>query len=1167
MKKQFGKLLSGLKNSQRMRKARLRKLRMESLEGRRLLAADLGVDPTPFHNPLIAEDVNYDFNISPLDALLVINELNAEGSRGLESGPVDPQGKSFIDVSGDGELSPLDALMIVNRLNGEGETDPLVTYTAEVTDLSGAPITQAVVGQSFRLNVFVTDTRPTGPTGVFQNAIDVGVQGHDLITFPTGGGTFVSNLTFGDTYKNGPRAFAGAAGNEAEDFFNEVTSFATATTPPDPAGGTYLFFSADIQADSEGTVNFLLNQHENEPTSQVNVFDATQTLPDNGRIDPSMIMYGTDSVTIITDPTAPVAMNDAVSTPEDTDLLLVGGTVDLTANDAVETGRTLSVVSIATIAGTTQGTVSSNTYTPPANFFGSDTLTYTVEDSTGLRSSATITIDVTPVNDMPTAVDDSTNVFEASTNNSITILLDNDSAGPLETADSLKIVATGTPDSGGTVTIAADGLSVVYTPNSTFLGTETFTYTIEDTGGLQDTATVTVDVDPEILPSARVDRITVAEDSTNNTISILANDLVNVGATKVLVGLGTAPSNGTATIDDGGTTDTSDDTILYTPNANFFGTDTFTYTLNDTAVGSADSVGTVSITVTDVNDPVALSDDTASTAEDTAATIAISSLLQNDSPGAGEDGKQTLSLTSVNQLDSNGTVVIDGTNVVFTPAADFNGTALFSYTAADNGSPSDSASATVTVTVSAVNDPPTATGDTASATEDTTAMIQASSLLANDSAGPANESTQTLTVTDVSSTSTQGGTVSLSGTTISYSPAADFNGADTFTYTLSDGEGGTDTGTVTVNVAAVNDAPIAGSDSVRAFKDNAAIIQVADLLANDSPGPANESGQMLSIASVSANNDTNGTVVLNTDGTITYTPSAGYTGSASFSYVLQDNGGGSTDTATGTVTISVEEFQPSVIAGTVWVDENNDGLIDNTGPRVERRLGGVEVTISGTSLGQTITPLTMLTLSDGSYSFENLGPGQYMVSYVSLPFMLDGQDVPGQLGDSDSVNNQFTIDIVQPGGANATDYNFGLLGIEPSKARILDQYASRYAAGRPVSAYSGAYFGLGSDNSLHWGAMLDGYSDIEFSEAVLSDDGKELLFTTVDSSRTIRTAKLGRGEFFTMKDDSGNALVRVLGDSSSLNWQVVSRGTPAIVSANKYLDAVDNVFDQEGWGT
>ncbi|MEM7313045.1 MAG: Ig-like domain-containing protein, partial [Planctomycetota bacterium] len=126
--------------------------------------------------------------------------------------------------------------------------------------------------------------------------------------------------------------------------------------------------------------------------------------------------------------------------------------------------------------------------------------------------------------------------------------------------------------------------------------------------------------------------------------------------------------------------------------------------------------------------------DTADGTEDNAVTIAISSLLSNDSPGAGEDASaqipQTLTLTSVAALDSSqGSVAISGSNVVYTPAQDFNGDFAFTYTAEDNGTPVLSGTATVTVTMAPVNDAPIAGSDTATGTEDQTSTIEVATLL------------------------------------------------------------------------------------------------------------------------------------------------------------------------------------------------------------------------------------------------------------------------------------------------------------------------------------------------------------------------------------------------------------------------------------------------------
>ena len=713
------------------------------------------------------------------------------------------------------------------------------------------------------------------------------------------------------------------------------------------------FFSANFVALKAGTISFAPNASETAGAETL-VYGDTLAIPT------ANIMYSTAvPLLIVADATAPVAVNDTVSTAEDTAIILAGAgataSPPLIQNDTVTAPRTLTVTAVTAIAGTTVGTVNGFTYTPPANFNGQDRVTYTVTDSNGLTSTATVTINVTAVNDAPVAVNDGPLTIQGdSVDNPLTVLA-NDNAGPGET-DALTITAVGATSNGGTVTRTNNNTSLLYTPAPGYDGPDSFTYTISD-GGLTSTATVTITVEPGVRPFARRDTATIAEISAGGsgsvTVDVLDNDAVNPGAgvEAVLVSF-TQPANGTVTLNNNGTpADATDDQLVYVPNFEFNGTDTFTYVMNDTAATGANSTGTVTVTVTDVNDaPTAANDDVTGT-EDTPVTIAISTLLTNDSPGLGETTTQTLSITSV--ATTNGTVAIVGTNVVFTPAADRNGPLTFTYVATDTGSPALTATGTVTVSLAAVNDAPITVADSVSTNEDTALTITAASLAANDSPGPAtatDESGQALTVTAVTKSPTMQGTVTLTAGNVVYTPVANFNGTETFTYTVQDGGGATATGTVTVTVNAINDAPIPGVDAVTAFKGVPLQIAVADLLANDAAGPANESGQTpLTITAVS--NAVNGTVSLNTTtGIITFTPSTDFSGAASFQYTVRDSGptgGTNVNTATGTVNVTVQDFIPTDITGTVFVDERTNGLIDSD----ELRLGGVEVTLTGNSLG------------------------------------------------------------------------------------------------------------------------------------------------------------------------------------------------------------------------
>ena len=118
--------------------------------------------------------------------------------------------------------------------------------------------------------------------------------------------------------------------------------------------------------------------------------------------------------------------------------------------------------------------------------------------------------------------------------------------------------------------------------------------------------------------------------------------------------------------------------------------------------------------------------------------------------------------------------------------------------------------------------------------------------------------------------------------TVTFTPNANFNGAASFSYTVTDGRRTSNTATVTVNVAAVNDAPVANDDTLAATEDTPVTYTAAQLLGNDT----DVDGDTLTIASVTSG--TGGTAVLNANGTVTFTPNANFNGAASFSYTVTD---------------------------------------------------------------------------------------------------------------------------------------------------------------------------------------------------------------------------------------------------------------------------------------
>jgi CshA-type fibril repeat protein/VCBS repeat-containing protein len=578
---------------------------------------------------------------------------------------------------------------------------------------------------------------------------------------------------------------------------------------------------------------------------------------------------------------SPVAANDSAATTEDTPIV-----IDVLANDSDLDGDSLTVDSILQGAGgaaaiNPDGTV---TYTPDANFNGTGSFSYSINDGHGGSAFASVSVVVSPVNDAPLAVDDSAVTNEDMPVTIAVLANDSDVEGDALSVDSA------TRGVSGAVTINANG-TLTYTPDLNFNGADTFTYTIVDGNGGSATATVTVTVnglnDP---PDAVNDAVVISED-TAATIPVLSNDS-DPEADTLSVSSVTQPAHGAVALN-------ADGTITYTPSANFNGSDSFSYTASDT--NGATDTASVTVTVNAVNDAPTAQDDSATTDEDASLTIGV---LSNDSDVDGD----AISITSVSQ-PANGvaTVNADGT-ITFAPEPNFNGSASFTYTITDPSG--ETAKATVTVTVNAVNDAPVAADDVAATEEDTTIII---AVLANDS----DVDGDSLAVASF----TQGahGVVTLNvDNTLTYNPVANFSGADSFTYTVSDGNGGADTATVSVMINGVNDPPLAINDEVAVDEDSQN--NVFNVLANDS-----DPDGTLALQSVSA--PAHGWASVNPDSTVSYTPAANFSGTDQFTYSVCDD---SNQCSTATVLVTVNDINdaPMIVGDAATTEQNTSVAID-----------------------------------------------------------------------------------------------------------------------------------------------------------------------------------------------------------------------------------------------
>ncbi len=566
------------------------------------------------------------------------------------------------------------------------------------------------------------------------------------------------------------------------------------------------------------------------------------------------------NVNVINVNSAPTASEVTVSTDEDTsvDITLLGADID---------GDTLTYTTTAPSNGTLSGTGSAITYTPDVNYEGTDSFTYTVNDGTVDSETATVTITIYPVNDVPIATD-----VTATTDEDTSVLID--LQGTDIDGDSLVFVGIGSPTNG---TVIINNGQANYTPNENFEGTDSFTYVANDGTVDSSEATVTITV-AAVNDTPTVSEVTVSTDEdTSVDITLLGADIDGDTLTYTT----TAPSNGTLS----GT----GSAITYTPDVNYEGTDSFTYTVNDGTVDS--ETATVTITIYPVNDVPIATDVTATTDEDTSVLI--------DLQGTDIDG-DSLVFVGIGS-PTNGTVIINNGQANYTPNENFEGTDSFTYVA--NDGTVDSSEATVTITVAAVNDTPTVSEVTVSTDEDTSVDI---TLLGADIDG------DTLTYT---TTAPSNGTLSGTGSAITYTPDVNYEGTDSFTYTVNDGTVDSETATVTITIYPVNDVPIATDVTATTDEDTSVLI---DLQGTDIDGD--------SLVFVGIGSPTNGTVIIN-NGQANYTPNENFEGTDSFTYVAND---GTVDSSEATVTITVAAVNDTPTVSEVTVSTDEDTSVDIT---------------------------------------------------------------------------------------------------------------------------------------------------------------------------------------------------------------------------------------------
>nr|WP_242014226.1 tandem-95 repeat protein [Vibrio parahaemolyticus] len=586
--------------------------------------------------------------------------------------------------------------------------------------------------------------------------------------------------------------------------------------------------------------------------------------------DEDLVVSGSANLDILPINDAPNAENDVITTEEDTAV-----TIDVLVNDSDVEGDALSIqsASVPSEQGSVDIVDGKLVFTPAENFNGEATITYIVTDG-DLTDEAKVTVTVTPVNDSPVAVDDTTSIQEDTAVTIDVLTNDTDVDG-----DKLSIESASVPKEQGTVEVV-DG-KLVFTPAENFNGDAEITYTVTD-GELTDEAKVTVTVNPvNDAPTIKVDAV---ESITENAVS-----------TDTVVA--------TLTVRD---TDTPEDqlTVSLENNSNGY----FVLVGNEVKLTQAgvDAVNNDELNLKDLTISASVSDGVNPTANDSDSLVVN---RVNDAPTVenaiadqvlSEDfATYTIDLNEVfKDTDSSLEFSVSGNNSIqisivsgvatITPTADWNGKETITFTAKDPSG--ESVSQTVNFTVAPVVD---IEADSTNVVEDTPTIIN---VLGNDTF----EGKDKVVSLDAENGPKNGTVIVNNDGTVTYTPNDNYVGKDTFTYIVTSG-GVSESTTVEVNVTPVNDAPVAKDDIATTQEDTAVTI---DVLPNDT----DVDGDKLSIQSASVP-EAQGKVEI-VDGKLVFTPAENFNGDAEITYTVTD--GALTDQATVKVTVNAVNDTPVV---------------------------------------------------------------------------------------------------------------------------------------------------------------------------------------------------------------------------------------------------------------
>lgn len=894
------------------------------------------------------------------------------------------------------------------------------------------------------------------------------------------------------------------------------------------------------------------------PTTSANGATVQQSGPNGFNYTPATNFAGTDtfaytitngSSNASADVTVTVnAINDppvisgptSLSTNEDTTANLSGfSIIDPDSNNITVTlsaNGTLSQTSFSGTPSQVTSTLNSVTYTPITNSTASDTINISASDG-NLSDSHTVNITINAINDPPVNTfpgTGPTSLFNTETLSFTGIQVSDVDASTLEvTLDvsqgTLSISAGGlTVQGNNSTSLTATGSisnlntalnSLLYDPTDTFIGDDTLTMTTSDLGatgggGTQtDVDTVTLSVAPPQVPFAANDSFSADEGAGSFVLSPnpLDNDLRDSGATLNVTSVITANAQGSLSF--------SNSNFTYTPptNPDFFGTETFTYTiLQDPApssTGDTSDTGTIVIEIVPINDgpvnslggsPISTSPTVTGSEDNTLSFSGTNGLSISDIDAGTGDVTVTLTVNSGTlnvtntggvQGNSSGQLTIDGTvsqvnsalgGLTYSPQTDFFGNDALVINTNDNGNTGATALSdndTVNITIAPVNDAPTL-------------VVPGKQTLFTDFDNRFSSDPAPFSIADVDAgTSDVQVDLTIGDGTLTIS--------STSGVTVTQNPGGSNGIRISGSVSNVNNALASGVD----YRSS---VPAPDLPNNPNPKTLN--------------------VVVND---------------------LGNTGSGNQLTASAAVEVEVLDFVPVDIIGQVFVDDDGDGQKGSSEPAI----GGIDVILSGTDFQGNTVSLTKTTDSRGVYEFTQLKPNQ-----PDNPYTIT-QEQPVFIQNNQGTTNTAQLELDINGNVLVTDgsLSFGEGGFAPEFADVW----RLFALSEQAPNNSGIIFGM--QGSQDWsmfvgpGWNMDDYSNPRFTSGA---DGNSGVLTVFDSQASVdRTANVStQAGTLTYRGTGSDRVYRVTGDSSLLGTNGVGNPEGESDSSDSHTAAVDSVI-------